>query len=279
MSAESPTSNPPSNPAPSVAPPVLKEPATQAPAALPPPTPAPSSPPPVYGPAPRFSGVSTNLTKSVFPAMQEAYTKAGYPRQTWDDHFKQDAAQLQDNNVSANEQYKNPLLQSTSKYMAGVGVEGEGFQTRLKNLENLKRQFNGFGNNSPETQYNDFDRWGKQDPAVKNLQHEMTYGAVDDTFKGIDGIGKLIDTAGKGSNPYAAAAMKADPGLKSYATNKMLGKGVELAGNFLTQNWGKIAAIAGGSGIAIMLLKQIMGGHEQQKQQQQPQRPQGPRFL
>lgn len=65
---------------------------------------------------------------------------------------------------------------------------------------------------------------------------------------------------------------------KSQAISGAMSEAGHQVGSFLTNNWGKIALAVGGVSALVMILKNMLGGQEQQAPQYYS-RPSGPRFL
>ena len=82
-------------------------------------------------------------------------------------------------------------------------------------------------------------------------------------------------------DPHLKSIMDAAKGTEKYktiGTNAALSETGKMVGDFLTNNWGKIALAVGGAGALTMLLKNMLGNSENQQSQPQ-QRPTGPSFL
>lgn len=79
--------------------------------------------------------------------------------------------------------------------------------------------------------------------------------------------GDLWNKATGPADPTMDAMGKQFPELKSYATHAALGRAGTLTGDWLKNNWGKLAAGVGGGSLLIALLSKIMGGGEEQTNQ------------
>jgi hypothetical protein len=92
---------------------------------------------------------------------------------------------------------------------------------------------------------------------------------IDETT-GKMGFGDLWNKATGPTDPNVDAMGQQFPELKDYATNSAIGRAGSLTGDWLKNNWGKLAAGVGGGGLLIALLSQIMGGGEDGSRSNQP---------
>lgn len=90
---------------------------------------------------------------------------------------------------------------------------------------------------------------------------------IDETT-GKMSMGDLMHKAlSSDKDPTVDAMGQQFPDLKGYAVNSALGRAGTLTGDWLKNNWGKLAAGVGGGSLLISLLYQIMSGGEQQANQ------------
>lgn len=241
--------------------------------------PGPAAPPPLV-PGQRFHNVSTNLSGAFLPHIQQGFHslppdqwKPAY--QQWKDHSQQSYL------ATHPDEYKNnPLVQGATEYSAKNFDLAHPIDSTAKiksDIQGFEDSFNGFGDEDERTQASELRAWGKTDPNAQKLYDGITHDAVNNKVDNM-GAGDMWDAmTGQHQDPNMAGILKDDPGLKAYATDRGIGRAGQLAGQFLTNNWSKIALVVGGSAALVAILKTIMGGNQQPAPQQQPQT--GPRFL
>jgi len=106
--------------------------------------------------------------------------------------------------------------------------------------------------------------------AISKVNPEFT-GAVTKAFQsGVDknmaNTGSVTDLLGnylKGSKDPMVNSLMKDPRLSQYANEKGWDRGTTLAGDWLKNNWGKLALGVGGGGVLLALLYKLLGSNQQ----------------